>query len=153
MVAEMCSIKGMAKRYIINLSDEERVALQALVRGRHGLQKRRRAQILLKVDEGLSDAEIAEELEVGLRTVERLRERCCTLGLEAAIEAKKPARPPRMPKLDGVAQAQLVQLACSEPPEGRARWTLSLLGSRLVELKVVDTVSRTTIHRELKKTL
>jgi transposase len=108
---------------------------------------------LLKVDEGLSDAEIAEEVEVGLRTVERVRERCCVLGLEAAIEAKKAPRPPRMPRLDGVAQAQLVQLACSEPPEGRAKWTLSLLGDRLVELKVVDTVSRTTIHRELKKTL
>lgn len=149
----MCSIRRMEKRYIINLSDEERVALQAVVRGRHGLQKRKRAQILLQVDEGLRDVEIAEELEVGLRTVERVRERCCTLGLEAAIEAKKPTRPPRMPKLDGAAQAQLVQLACSEPPDGRARWTLSLLANRLVELKVVDTVSRTTIHRELKKTL
>ena len=153
MAAEVCSIWGMAKRYIVNLRDEERVALQAVVRGRYGLQKRKRAQILLKADEGLSDAEIAEELEVGPRTVERVRERCCTVGLEAAIEAKKPARPPRMPKLDGVAQAQLIQLACSEPPEGRAKWTLSLLGNRLVELKVVDTVSRTTIHRELKKTL
>lgn len=153
MAAELCSMCGMAKRYIVNLTDEERVSLQQLVRGRHGQQKRKRAQILLKTDEGLSDEEIAEELEVGRRTVERVRERCCIQGLEAAIEAKRPPRPPRMPKLDGVAQAQLVQLACSEPPDGRAKWTLSLLGSRLVELKVVDTVSRTTIHRELKKTL
>jgi len=152
MAAEMCSMGGMAKRYIVNLSDEERVALESMVRGRHGLNKRKRAQILLKVDEGLSDAEVAEELEVGLRTVERVRERCCTLGLEAAIEAKKPARPPRMPKLDGAAQARLVQLACCEPPDGRARWTLSLLANRLVQLEVVDTVSRTTIHRALKKT-
>ena len=148
----MCSITRMAKRYVVNLSDEERVALQAMVDGRHGLQKRKRARILLQVDEGLSDAEIAEELEVGLRTVERVRERCCTLGIEAAIEAKTPPRPPRLPKLDGVAQAQLVQLACCEPPDGRATWTLSLLANRLVELKAVDTVSRTTIHRELKKT-
>jgi len=153
MAPEVCSIWGMAKRYIVNLSDEERVGLEAVVRGKHGAQKRKRAQILLKVDEGLGDEEIAEELEVGLRTVERVRERCCTQGLEAAIEAKKPPRPPRMPKLDGVGQARLVQLACSEPPGGRARWTLSLLGNRLVELKLVDTVSRTTIHRELKKTL
>lgn len=146
-------MEGMAKRYVINLSDEERVALQAVVRGRQGLQKRKRAEILLKADEGLCDTEIAEELEVGLRTVERVRERCCILGLEAALETKKPARPPRKPKLDGVAQAQLAQLACSEAPDGRAKWTLALLANRMVELRVVDTVSRTTIHRELKKTL
>jgi transposase len=148
----MCSIVGMQKRYIINLSDEERVALQAVVAGRRGLPQRRRAQILLKVDEGLCDAEVAEEVGVAHRTVERVRERCCTRGLVAAVETKPPERPRRLPKLDGTAQAQLVQLACSEPPNGRARWTLSLLANKMVELKIVDEVSRTTIHRELKKT-
>jgi len=143
----------MEKRYIVNLTDVERTALEAVVHGRNGMAKRKRALIVLKADEGLTDAEIAEDVAVGQRTVERVRERCCTMGLVAAIEQQKPARPPRMPKLDGAAEAQLVQLACSEPPEGRAKWTLSLLANRMVELKVVDSVSRTTVHRQLKKML
>ena len=105
------------------------------------------------MDEGLCDAEVAEEVGVAHRTVERVRERCCTHGLVAAVETKPPERPRRWPRLDGAAQAQLVQLACSEPPDGRARWTLSLLANKMVELRIVDEVSRTTIHRELKKTL
>jgi transposase len=141
----------MQKRYIINLSGEERAGLEALTRGRASAQKRQRARILLKVDEGLIDSEIAEELEVDRRTVERLRERCCMLGLEAAVEHKQPARPPRMPKLDGKGEARLIQLACSAPPDGRAKWTLSLLADKLVELEVVDAVSRTTVCRRLKK--
>lgn len=147
----MCSIVVMQKRYIINLSDEERAGLEGLTRGRASAQKQQRARILLKADEGLADAEIAEELEVDHRTVERVRERCCLVGLVAAIEPKKPARPPRMPKLDGKAEAHLIHLACSSPPEGRAKWTLSLLAEKLVELQVVDSVSRTTVFRRLKK--
>lgn len=142
----------MQKRYIINLTVEERAALESLVRGKTAARKRQRAQILLKADDGLTDAEIAEELEVTQRTVERVRERCCVYGLQPAVEQRKPPRPPRAPVLDGAAEARLVQIACSEPPDGRASWTLSLLANRMVELRIVDTVSRTTICRRLKKT-
>jgi transposase len=147
-----CSMTAMQKRYIVNLTDEERVALEAIVRGRSAVQKRQRARILLRADEGLTDAEIAEEVESSHRTVERVRQRCCTEGLNAAIEPKQRALPPRAPKLDGAAEARLVHLACSEPPDGRAKWTLSLLADKLVELEVVDSVSRSTICRRLKKT-
>jgi hypothetical protein len=142
----------MQKRYIINLTVEERAALEALVRGKTALRKRQRAQILLKADDGLTDAEIAEEVEVNHRTVERVRERCCLYGLELAVHQRKPARPPRERTLDGAAEARLVQVACSSPPDGRAKWTLALLASRMVELRIVDTVSRSTIGRSLKKT-
>lgn len=143
----------MRKRYVVNLTNVERAGLEGVVRGRGAVRKRQRAQILLKADEGLTDAEIAEELAVDQRTVERVRERCCRFGLEVAVEQKKPAQPPRKPVLDGAAEARLIEIACSEPPKGRAKWTLSLLANRMVELRVVESVSRTTICRNLKKTL
>jgi transposase len=114
--------------------------------------RRSRAGILLKADEGLTDAEIAEDLGVGTATVERIRKRAVLEGIAAALERKKQDTPSRKPRLDGRAEARLVQLACSQPPEGHARWTLTLLGDKLVELNVVESVSRTTIHRRLKKT-
>jgi transposase len=149
----MWSKVAMQKRYVVNLTDQERAGLEGVVRGRGAIGKRQRAQILLKADEGLTDSEIAEELAVDQRTVERVRERCCTTGLQAAVEARKPARPPRNPLLDGKAEARLVEIACTEPPDGRAKWTLSLLANRMVELRVVDSVSKSTICRGLKKTL
>jgi hypothetical protein len=107
---------------------------------------------MLRADEGLTDAEIAEDVGGAIATVERVRKRAVLEGLEAVLERKKPDAPPRKPVLDGRGEAELVRLACSDPPEGQARWTLTLLADRLVELKVVDSVSRTTIHRRLKKT-
>src|SRR5882672_2595169 len=104
----------MAKRYIVNLTAAERQSLEAMVRSKASVQKRQRAQILLKADEDWTDSEIADELGVGLRTVERVRERCCVEGLEAAIEPRPRAQPPRSRKLDGAAEAKLVQLACCE---------------------------------------
>jgi len=142
----------MEKRYIINLTAEERAGLEAMIsRGRASALKLGRARILLKADDGMTDAEIADELGVGHRTVERVRERCCLVGLEAALDRKKQDRPSRVPKLDGDAEARLIQLACSEPPSGRARWTLSLLADKLVELRIVDSVSTTTVYRRLEK--
>jgi transposase len=113
--------------------------------------KRQRAQILLKADDDLTDQEIADELEVGLVTVERVRKRCIERGVEACLERKPQENPSRPRKLDGAAEAQLVRLACSSPPAGRSRWTLSLLADGLIELKVFDTVSKSTIQRGLKK--
>jgi transposase len=137
----------------VNLTAAEREALTQLVsRERVSGLKRMRASILLKADDGLTDVEIADDLEVGLVTVERVRKRCVERGLEACLERKSQDNPSRPRKLDGAAEAQLVRLACSEPPRGRPRWTLSLLAGRLVELKIFDSVSKSTVQRGLKKT-
>jgi len=137
----------------VNLTEDERAALTELTRRKRlsGL-KRVRASILLKADEGLSDVEIGEDLEVGLATVERVRRRCCERGIEGALDRKPQTHPPRPRKLDGASEAKLAQIACTEPPEGRARWTLALLADRLVELSVFESVSKSTIQRGLKKT-
>ena len=141
------------KKFIVNLTEDERASLTELVqRERVSARKRQRGLILLKTDEGLTDQEIADELEVGLRTVERVRQRCCERGLVACLDRKPQDNPSRPRKLHGAAEAQLVRLACSEPPEGRSRWTLTLLADGLVELKVFDSVSKSTIQRGLKKT-
>mgnify|MGYP000902483964 CR=1 FL=1 len=141
------------KRYILNLTDDERAGLEEIVqRNRVSKLKLQRAQILLKSDEGLTDEEICEDLGVGSATAERVRKRAVLDGIEAALDRKKATRFSRPRKLDGRAEAHLIALACSEPPDGAPRWTLSLLGDRMVELKIVDTVSRSTIQRSLKKT-
>lgn len=143
----------MKKRYIVNLTSEEREALTQIARRQRvsGL-KRQRASILLKADEDLTDQEIADDLEVGLVTVERVRKRCIERGVEACLERKASETTSRPRKLDGAAEAHLVQLACSEPPAGRSRWTLTLLADMLVELRIFDSVSKSTIQRGLKKT-
>jgi transposase len=148
----------MNKRYLVRLSKEEREQLLVMVRvGKAAAHRLLWARILLKVDEGeegpnLSDAEAAEALETTARTVERLRRRLVEEGLEAALTRKRRETPPRRFILDGRAEARLVATCCSEPPAGRARWTLRLLADRLVELNVVESVSRDTVRRTLKKT-
>jgi transposase len=143
----------MKKRWVVNLTADERATLEQLVRRERvsGL-KRQRASILLKADEGLTDEEIADELQVGLVTVERVRKRCCERGLEACLERKPQETPSRPRKLDGASEAQLIRIACSPPPPGRTRWTVSLLADKLVELKIFDSVSASTVQRGLKKT-
>jgi len=149
---ETCSMVEMA-RYIINLSEDERLGLEDLLsRKRVSKLKTQRAQILLRADEGMTDSEVADEVGVGTATVERIRKRAVLQGIGAALDRKQQEGISRQPKLDGRAEAHLVRLACSKPPEGFSRWTLTLLGDKLVELNLVDTVSKTTIHRRLKKT-
>lgn len=140
------------KRYIVNLTAEEREVLEQLVkRERVSGLKRMRAQILLKADEA-TDQEIADELEIARVTVERVRKRCIERGVAECLDRKPSVRMSRPRKFDGEAEARLVQIACSAPPEGRVRWTLSLLGDKLVELNVFDTVSASSVQRTLKKT-
>ena len=145
------------KRYRVVLSDEEREELSAIVRGKASAHRRRHAHILLFADEaraggGLTDSAIASVLGIGRATAERVRKRCVEEGIAAALERRKQAnRKPR--KLDGAAEAKLVALACSEPPEGNARWTLKLLGERLVELEIVDSIGTETVRRTLRKTM
>lgn len=143
----------MRKRYVVNLTEDERAALTDLTRrARVSGLKRQRAMILLKADDDLTDQEIAEELEVSVVTVERVRKRCMDRGVAGTLERKPQENPSRPRKFDGASEAKLVQIACSTPPEGCARWTLSLLGDRLIELAVFDSVSNSSVGRALKKT-
>jgi transposase len=141
------------KRYVVNLTEDERASLQDLLkRERLSAVKRQRATILLKADDDLTDEEIAEDLQVARTTVERVRQRCVERGIAGALERKAQENPSRPRKFDGASEAKLVQIVCSSPPEGRARWTLSLLGDRLVELEVFDSISKSSVQRVLKKT-
>ena len=146
------------KKYIVTLTNDERQSLHGFISaGKASALKLTHARILLKADaaEGgpaWPDARIAEAAELSVATVERVRQRFVEQGLEAALCRKKQERPSRERKLDGAAEARLVALACSAPPDGRARWTMRLLADRLVELEAVDAVSDETVRRTLKKT-
>lgn len=143
----------MKKRYVVNLTADERsVLLDVVRRQRVSALKRLRAMILLRADEDLTDAEIAEDLEVGVATVERVRRRCIERGVAGTLERKAQENPSVPRRFDGASEARLVQIACSAPPEGHSRWTLSLLGDRLVELQVFDSISKSSVQRALKKT-
>ena len=116
----------------------------------------RRAQILLLTDEtcvegSWKDTDIARALNIHKRTVERTREKCVLEGLDAALNHTRPYKK-RSKVLDGAAEARLVQLACSEAAEGQERWTIQMLTDKLIELEIVETVSRETVRTTLKKT-
>jgi putative transposase len=121
-----------------------------LRRGKSSARSLTRARILLLADEGRSDEEIVEALKVSRTTVNRIRKRYCEGGLEFALHER--ARSGAPPKMDERVEAQLTLLACSEPPEGRSKWTLRLLADKLVELEAVDSISHMSVHRMLKKT-
>jgi transposase len=146
----------MQKKYIVRLSADEREELKELVnKGSAAAYKRLHAQILLKADISengscWTDKKISEAFDVGLRTVERVRQRLVEVGLENTINRAKQERT-KSRKLDGEQEAYLIALSCSEPPEGRARWTLRLLADRLVELDYVEGISHETIRQTLKK--
>jgi len=139
------------KVYIVDLSAEERAQLLELTRkGTTQARRVRRAQVLLAAADGATDAAIVRMLHVARATVERTRQRFVGGGLSAALEERP--RPGAKAKLDGKAEAYLVALACSAPPEGRSRWTMQLLADRLVELNQIDAISGETVRRTLKKT-
>jgi transposase len=146
------------KRYLVTLTPDERDHLAGLLSsGKRSALTLARARVLLKADQAdggpaWTDDRIAEALDCGVRTVERVRQRFVERGLEAALGRKPQDRPSRERKLDGRAEARLIALACSEPPDGRAAWTLQLLADKLVELRVVDSVCDETVRRVLKKT-
>jgi transposase len=140
----------MAKKYIVNLSEEEREELLTMTKsGEISARKFKRAHILLLADEGKKDVEIAAVLKAGLRTVERTRKRCVLEGLLAALNERP--RPGAQVKLDAKGEAILEMLATSKPPEGRKRWTLQLLADRLVALRVVEDISDETVRKVVKK--
>jgi transposase len=146
-----------SKRYRIELSQTEREQLsQTVTAKRVAARKRLKAQVLLKVDQGpqgpaWSDDRAADAFDVSVPTIERLRKRVVEEGIEPALQRREQEnRRPR--KIDGKAEAILIATACSKPPKGQARWTLRLLGERLVELNICESISRETVRQSLKKT-
>jgi transposase len=147
----------MKKKYPVILTETEREGLKQLIAaGTAPARKLTHARILLKADQspegpGWVDEAIAEAVETSQPTVSRVRKQYVQEGLEAALNRRPPNREYQR-KLDGKQEAHLLALACSQPPEGRARWSLRLLADRLVELEVVEEVSYQTVRRILKKT-
>jgi transposase len=148
----------MKKKYPIILSDTERAELKNLIAaGTAPARKLTHARILLKADQspegpGWVDEEVAEAVEVSQPTVSRVRKQYVEEGLEAALNRRPPNREYHR-KLDGKQEARLVALACSQPPEGQARWSLRLLADKMVELEIVEEdISYQTVRRTLKKT-
>jgi len=148
----------MGKRYNVTMTPGERTMLEGLIsKGKAAAKKLLHARILLKADAsyngpGWQDKQISEALEVSVSTIERVRRQFVEEGLEAALERRKP-KMVRLGKLDGAQEARLIALACSEPPAGRADWTLRLLADTFVELGHVDTLSHETVRQVLKKTI
>jgi transposase len=138
------------KKYVVNLTPTERANLEALTRkGTVRARQIKRALILLAVDEGEKDELVAAKVRVHPNTVARIRHRFAEEGLEKALSER--ARPGNPRRLDGRQEAYLIALACSDPPEGRDKWTMRLLAGRLVELDVIDGISHQTIMRTLKR--
>jgi hypothetical protein len=144
-------------KYRVTLTDEERAQLEQTISvGRGAARKLAHARILLLADTsqgpGHSDEDIVAALGTSLRTVERVRQRLVTEGFQAALDHRpQPPRPDKI-KIKGDVEQKLIQLACSDPPEGSCHWTLSLLCDELVALGLVRTVSTETVRQALKKT-
>jgi transposase len=140
----------MKKVYVVDLTKEEKAKLLEVVgKGEARARKMNRAHILLLADEARTDKDIAEALHTSPSTVERTRRRFVEGGLEHALNESP--RPGGRRKLDGHQEAYLVALACSDPPEGKKRWSMQLLAHRLVELEIVEEISDETVRRTLKK--
>jgi transposase len=145
-------------KYRIKLTKEEVIALSSIVKkGSHTTQAYRAAYVLLNCDEGeyslgkSTNEQISKVLKIGMRTIDRIKQKCFECGLDAALERSES---PRIydKKVDGDLEAKIVQLCCSEPPKGFAKWTLRMLADKVVELGYVDKLSHVSVHNTLKKT-
>ncbi len=147
------------KKYVVELDSSERRQLTDLIsKGRASAKAILKARILLKTDqsedgEAWTDIEICDALDTNISMVTKVRTKLVNEGLDAVLTRKKRERPPIEPIFDGAAQAQLIALACSEPPPGHARWTIRLLADKVVEMKIVDHAHFNTVGRALKKTI
>jgi len=148
----------MKKKDVVILTSEERESLAQLIStGRQAASRLMHARILLKVDAGpdgpgWTDVQVAQAVEVAESTVERVRKQFAQEGLAAAL-GRRDSRRIYQHKLDGLLEAHLVALACGAPPEGHARWTVRLLAAQMVRLQYVESLSKDTVHRTLKKTI
>lgn len=146
------------RKYVLKLTADERVWLEAMVsKGKTAAWKMRHAHGLLKMDQGQEgpgwdDARIAEAFGMTTRSLEAWRRQAVEEGPHSLFERQYPKRPDRR-KLDGAGEAQLVKLACSHAPDECSSWTLNLLAGKLVELQIVESISRETVRRTLKKTI
>ena len=145
-----------SKKYVVRLSDAERVMLQEVVDKLKGTsQKMLRAQVLLKSDgdgPDWTDAKIAEAFGCRTQTVENIRERLVTQGLELTLNGQPHKKPPRKKLLDGEQEAKVIATRLGSPPPGFGNWTLRLLAEQVVVLEIVDSISYETVRRTLKKT-
>lgn len=147
----------MTKQHVVCLLTTERTMLGDLIAaGTAPARTLAHARILLKADQGADgpawpDLRIAEALETSVATVERVRRRWATGGVESALHRRPTG--PRLRKLDGAQEARLVAVACTMPPAGAKRWTLRLLANRLVELEIVAGIAPNTVRAVLKKTI
>ena len=148
----------MNKKYIVRLTEEEHRQLTEIVtKGKASARKITHAHILLKADvneggSGWTDPRLAEAFGVDTNTVYNIRQRFVEEGLDESLNRKKRSIPGRQRKLDGKGEAKLIAMSCSQAPEGRIRWTLHLLADKLVEMKVVNSISHETVRQALKKT-
>ena len=146
----------MSKKYVVRLTKEERAQLEDVVsKGKAPAYRIKHANILLNADAdgpAWKDEDIAQALHCHRNTVANVRQRLVEKGLEAALERKKRAKPPRQNLLDGEKEAKLIALGCSQPPPGHAKWTLRLLAEKLVALGIVESISHETVRQTLKKT-
>lgn len=146
------------KKHVVRLGADERERLEGLIgAGRRPAQLMLAARILLKADvseagPGWADSRIAEALDCGHATVERVRRRLVEEGFESSLERKHSPNSARRRVFDGAAEARLIALACGSPPDGFARWSLRLLEEKVVEREIVARASDNTIGRVLKKT-
>jgi len=147
----------MAK-YRIRLTKEEVSELTSIVKkGSHTTQAYRAAYVLLNCDEGdfslgkSINEQIAQVLKIGMRTIDRIKQKFVEGGLERALERAESNRI-YTKKVDGDLEAKIVQLCCSEPPKGFAKWALRMLADKVVELGYVDKLSHVSVHNTLKKT-
>ncbi len=145
----------MVKKYIVRLSKEERNLLREIVKKLKGTsQKVQRANILLKADidgPNWSDARIAEALSCRTRTIENVRRRLVSTGIDAVLNRKRRETPPRPKILDGKQEAEIIALRLGKPPVGFGNWTLRLLADQIVKLEIADSISYETVRRTLKK--
>ena len=144
------------KKYKVNLTEEERKELEAITRrGKHSATTIKRANILLDLDENTGNVskqeEIAKRFKTSTVTVYHVSKQFVEEGLQAALNRKKRETPPIQPIATGEIEARIIALACSEPPQGRTRWTLRLLEEKVIELQIVNAISDNTIGRMLKK--
>jgi hypothetical protein len=146
------------KKFVVKLDADERKRLNDLVsKGKAAAKTILKGRILLKADqseagEGWSDEAICKALDTNITMVERVRAKLVEEGLDAVLTRKKRETPPIPPVFDGEKQAQLIALACSEPPAGFARWTIRLLADAVVERQIVPAAHHNTVARALKKT-
>ena len=155
----MTAKQPAVKKYIVKLGDEESERLNTLIqRGKSPARQVLKARILLKADASeagaaWSDARIAEALDTSVDTVARTRQHLVEGGIDAALTRQHSPNSARPRIFDGATEAKLIALACSPPPKGRKRWTLTMLETAVVQLNIVDRASDNTIGRTLKKTL